>query len=56
MKHALDELREVSLKLHATRDEIYELEVQLHAKQREEARLLRLFELALDDVNRKAPA
>lgn len=54
MKHALDNLRDVSLKLHSVRDEIYEIEVELHSKKREEARLLRLFDLALDDVNRKA--
>jgi len=56
MKHALDDLREVSLKLNTVRNEIFELEMQMGDKRREERRLLRLFELAIDEVNRKAPA
>jgi len=56
MKHALDDLREVSLKLNTVRDEIFELEMQMHTKRREESRLARLWELAIDEVNRKAPA
>jgi hypothetical protein len=56
MKHALDDLREVSLKLNSVRDEIFELEMQMGDKRREESRLARLWELAIDEVNRKADA
>jgi hypothetical protein len=56
VKHALDELREVSLKLNTVRDELFELEMQMHSKRHEESRLARLWELAIDEVNRKAPA
>ena len=34
MKHALDDLREVSLKLNNVRDEIFELEMQMGDKRR----------------------
>jgi len=56
MKHALGDLREVSRKRHEQIDRRFELQSELDRVEAEIERLTKLRELAIDEVNRKAPA